>query len=70
MNELETKFSQSQTLQLLIWFRYITVFFIWTNSKDKFGKLLEDLNSFDNNIKYAHQSSKENVTYLDLIVKI
>ena len=70
MNELETKFSQSQTLQLLIWFRYINVFFIRTNSKDKFGKLLEDLNSFDNNIKYAHQSSKENVTYLDLIVKI
>ena len=52
-------------------FRYIDdIFFIWTHGKDKLEKFLDDLNSFDNNIKFTHESSKENVTFLDLIVKL
>ena len=31
---------------------------------------LNDLNSFNDNIKFTHESSKENVTFLDLIVKL
>ena len=45
-------------------------FFIWTYRKDKPEKLLDDLNSFDNNIKFTHESSKENFTFFDLIVKL
>ena len=71
MDDLETKFLQSQSLQPLVWFRYINdIFFIWTHGKDKLEKFLNDLNSFDNNIKFTHESSKENVTFLDLIVKL
>ena len=65
------KFLQSQSLQRLVWFRYIDdIFFIWAHGNNKLEKLLDDLNSFDNNIKFNHQSSKENVTFLDLIVKL
>ena len=71
MDELETKFLQSQSLQPLVWFRYIKdIFFIWTHGKDKLEKLFDDLNCFDNNIKFTHETSKENVIFLDLIVKL
>ena len=71
MDELETKFLQSQSLQPLEWFRYIDdVFFIWTRGKDKLEKFLEDLNSFFSYIKFTHQYRKENVTFLDLIMKL
>ena len=71
MDELETKFLQSQSLQPLIWFRYIDeIFFIWTHGKDKLEKFLDDLNRFNNNIKFTHESSKENVTFFYLIVKL
>ena len=70
MDKLETMFLQSQSLQPLVWFRYIDdIIFIWTQGKDKLEKFLDDLNSFDNNFKFTHESSKENVTFLDLIVK-
>ena len=71
MDDLEIKFLQSQSLQPLAWFRYIDdIFFIWTHGKDKLEKFLDDLNRFDNYIKFTHESSKENVTFLDLIVKL
>ena len=37
--------------------------FIWTQGKEKLGKFLEGLNSFDNKIKSTHESSKENITF-------
>lgn len=50
-DDLETKYLQSQTLQPLLWFRYIIgIFFVWTHGKDKREKFLEGRNSFDNNI--------------------
>ena len=59
MDDLDTKFLQFQSLQPLVWFRYIDyIFFIWTRGKDKLEKFLDDLNSFDNNIKFAHESRK------------
>ena len=71
MDDLETKFLQSQSLQPLVWFRYIDdIFFIWTHGNDKLEKFLDDLNSFDNNIKFTHESSKDNIIFLDLIVKL
>ena len=71
MDDLETKFLQSKSLQSLAWLRYINdIFVIWTRGKDKLEKFLDDYNSFDNNIKFTHESNKENVTFLDLIVKL
>ena len=55
----------------MVWFRYISdIFFIWIHGKDKLEKFLNDLNSFDNNIKFTHESSKDSVTFLDLMVKL
>ena len=71
MNEPETKFSQTQSLQPLVQLRYIDdIFFIQTHGKGTLKKFLDDLNSFDNNIKFTHEPSKENATFLDLIVKL
>ena len=70
MDDLQTKLLQSQSLQPLVWFRYIDeVFFIWTHGNDKLEKFLDDLNSFDFNIKFTHESSKDNVTFLDFMLK-
>ena len=71
MDDFETKFLQSQLLQPLVLFRYIDdIFFIWTHGNDKLAKFLDDLNSFDSNIKFTHGSSKDNIIFLDLIVKL
>ena len=71
MDDLENKFSQSQSLLTLVWFRYIDdVFFICTHGNDKLEKHSDDLNSFDNNSKFTPESSRENVTFLDLIVNL
>ena len=46
MDDLQTNFLQSQSLQPLVWFRYIDdIFFIWTHGNDKLEKFLDDLNS-------------------------
>ena len=41
-----------------------------THDKGKLEMFLNDLNSFNDNIKFTHESSKENVTFLHLIVKL
>ena len=71
MDDIETKFWHSQPVQPLVWFRYFDdIFFIWTHGNEKLEKSLDDLNSFHNNIKLTHESSKANVIVLDLIVKL
>ena len=71
MDDLENKFLQSQSLLTLVWFRYIDdIFFICTHGNDKLEKHSDDLNSFDNNSKFTHESSRENFTFLDLIVNL
>lgn len=70
MDKVKTRFLQSQSLQPLIWFRYIDdIFFSWTCGKDKFEKFLDDPKKFYDNIKFTLESSKENVTLI-LIVKL
>ena len=48
----------------------IVIFFIWTYDNDKLEKFLDELNSFDNNIKFSMSPVKTHVTFLDLIVKL
>ena len=71
MDDLETKFLQSQSLPPLVWFRYTDdIFYIWTHGNNKLEKFLDDLNSFDNNVTFTHDSSKDNAIFLDLILKL
>ena len=48
MNDVESKFLETQSLQPLIWFRYIDdVFFIWTHKEEKLQLILTDLNNYN-----------------------
>ena len=71
MDEIETKFLQTQEFQLLVWFRYIdNVFFIWTHGPDKFLSFMTEFNKYQPNIKFTYESNKENITFLDLNVSL
>lgn len=45
-------------------------FFIWTHGEESLEKFLEDLDECDENLKFIHESSKENISFLDLDVKL
>ena len=50
-----------------MWFRYIDdIFFIWTHGQDKLELFLVDFNKFHPSLKCTHESSRENVTFLDV----
>ena len=70
-SEFETSFIESQRNKPLVWFRYIDdIFFIWRDREDKLKTFLEHLNSFDPSLKFTHESSKENLPFLGLKVKL
>ena len=68
MDELERTFLQTQDRQPFLWFRHIDdISFIWTCGEKKLQTFLEKLTL---NIKFTHESSKENISFLDLNVKL
>ena len=65
MDQLETKFLETQTLKPLVWFRYIDdIFFIWTHGEENLKKFMDDFNSFNDDIKFTYEHDK----FLDLKV--
>ena len=71
MDKLETNFLKTQTLQPLVWFRYIDdIFFLWTHGEGNLKRFLEELNNYDPNIKFTHEYSKKEIPFLDLKVGI
>ena len=71
MDKLETNFLKTQTLQPLVWFRYIDdVFFLWTYGEGNLKRFLEELNNYDPKIKFTHEYSKKEIPFLDLKVGI
>ena len=70
MDKIESDFLKTQEAKPLVWYRYIDdVFFIWTHSEQKLNSFLEELNNFLPNIKFTHESSKENI-FLDLPISL
>ena len=67
---LKPKFQSPNHSNLWYGLNRSTTFFIWAHCKDKLQNFLDDLNSFDNYIKFIHESSKENFIFFDLIVKL
>ena len=68
---LERDFLQTQDHQPFLWFRYTDdIFFIWTRDEEKQQNVLEKLNKFHRNIRFMYESSKENISFLDLNVKL
>ena len=71
MDVLERDFLQTQDHQPFLWLRCIDdIFFIWTHGEKKLQNFLQKLNKFHPNIKFTHESSKENISFLDLNVKL
>ena len=67
INDVESKFPETQTLQPLSWFRYIDdVFFIWTHGEEKFQLFHTDLNNYNTHIKFTYEFNKEHISFLDL----
>ena len=71
MDQVETEFLESQVYKPLVWFRYIDdVFFIWTDGQEKLKVFLEDLNKCYPNMKFTHETNKEDIAFLDLKVEL
>ena len=45
------------------------IFFIWNHGEKRLEQFIQKLNKFHPNIKFTHESSKEDVSFLDVIVK-
>ena len=70
MDQVESKFLQTQKFQPLVWFRYIDdIFFIWTHSEKTLQKFMMEFNNFNPNIKFTDEFSEESINFLDLNVK-
>ena len=71
MNQVETEFLESQVYKPLVWFRYIdNVVFIWNHGQEKLRLLLGNLNKCHPNISLKHETNKEDITFLDVKVKL
>ena len=69
MDDVESKFLQTQSLQPLIWFRYIDdMFFICTYGEEKLQFFLTDLNNYNPHIKFTYEFNKEHISFLNLNV--
>ena len=69
MSDLETKFLEGQHLQSLLWLQYIDdIFLIWTHGEESLKKFLEELNDFNQYIKFTYEYSAKNIPFLDLKV--
>ena len=48
----------------------MTVLFIWTYGQVQLGKILDDFNGLYPNLRFTHNSSRKNVTFLDVNTKL
>ena len=71
MDDVKSKFLEPQSLQPLIWFRYVDdVFFIWTHGEENLQLFLTDLNNYNSQIKFTYEFNKEHISFLDLKVTL
>ena len=71
MDQMESRFLETQGLKPFIWFRYIDdIFFIWNHGEEQLKLFMENLNQFENNIRFTYDSNKENIIFLDLNIKL
>ena len=68
MDQVEHKFLATQINQPLIWLRYIDdIFFIWTHG-EKLEQFISNFNRSTPNLKFTYESSKKDISFLDLKV--
>ena len=60
-----------QINQPLIWLRYIDdIFFIWIDGEKELEKFMSSFDSFTPNLKFTYESSKKDISFLDLKVSL
>ena len=70
MTHLEEKLLDSWGDKPWVWLRYIDdVFFIWTHGEEKLKQFISHLNSSHETIKFSSESSKDRISFLDVLVK-
>ena len=71
MDQVEQKFLATQINQPLIWLRYIDdIFFIWTHGEKELEIFISSFDSFTPNLKFTYESSKKDISFLDLKVSL
>ena len=71
MDKLETDFLNTQEYLPLVWYRYIDdIFFIWTHGEEKLKCFFNSLNRYHPNTNFTHESNRECINFLDLIVSL
>ena len=70
MDQLETKFLQTQKFQPLVWYRYIDdIFFIWAHGEKSLKSFMMEFDNFNPNIKFTYVFSEASINFLDLNIK-
>ena len=70
MDKIETNFLDTQECKLLVWFRYMDVFFIWTHGKEKLEQFLKRFQQLPPNFKFTHEFNKESIPLLNINVSL
>lgn len=69
MAELEKSFWEEQTIQPLLYRRYIDdILIIWGGTEEELEQCLRDLNNHHDTIKFTHTISKKQVEFLDMCI--
>ena len=71
MDQVESRFFQTQKFQPLAWFRYIDdIFFVWTQGENSLKNFMMEFNNFNPNVKFTYEFSEASINFLDLNVKL
>ena len=68
IDDVENKFLETQSLQLLIQFWYIDDLFFQTHGEEKLQLFLTNLNNYNPYIKFTYGFNKEHILFLNVIV--
>ena len=71
MDHIETEFLKTHDTKPWFWKRSIDdMYFIWTEGEESLEKFLVDLSKFYPNSKFTYEKSKEEVNFLNVVIKI
>ena len=71
MDEVETKFLQTQRFKPLVWLRLLIIYiFIWTHGEENLQNFMKELNNFKSNLKFTFECDNNSIDFLYLNVKL
>ena len=71
MGKFEAKFVYTYPKQPLLYLRFIDdIFIIWTHGRDSLMEFIDHLNNCSDSIKFTHEISDEQISFLDTLVRL